>query len=385
METPTREALSHYRINRVIRTSPVRLHWLCNEPTPYNNYLFAALSNSKAAELLVHFQKMKDPSHPWRAHHHMRFSWRLIGDGIDLKGIRLALSERKGFFVVGGWADIYLVITMLMRILCRLPFAIWIDSPRPGQRSPLKRYFRSRWLKFLFLKAKKILVTGDPCAQLLHEMGCPREKIVLFPYWVPIPPRSIIRKMSGTKYSEKRPIRFCALGRLEPLKRCDLVISAMRTLVTKLGSDCAKATIIGEGSERNHLERLASSFGIEKSIVFLGWQEHSAAMNLLKESDVFIHAADWEPYGVSVLEAMAHGKPVIASDMTMAARDRIKVGINGFLFKAGDAEELAGYMERFISDSTLIAKMGQAARSVAEQWPVSRAVEIVKQVVGSES
>lgn len=371
----------------MISTSPLttRLHWLCSQPTPYNNYLFAALSNSKAFELLVHFQRLKGSTHPWRAHHHMKFPWRVIGPGMDLQTIRLAFSERKGFFVIGGWANLYLATLMLVRIFSGLPFAIWIDSPRPGRRSPLKHYLRSRWLKLLFSKAQKIFVTGDPCALILREMGCPPEKIVLFPYWVPIPPLSIIPKVSKTTCSEKRSVRFCALGRLERLKRYDLVISAMQTIAIKFGADCAKVTIVGEGSERNHLERLARSFGVEKSIDFLGWQEHSVAMNLLKGSDIFIHPADWEPYGVSVLEAMAHGKPVIASDMTMAAVDRIKIGTSGFLFKAGNAEELADYMERFISDLTLIAKMGQAARTAAEQWPVSHAVEIVKQVVGSES
>ncbi len=104
-----------------------------------------------------------------------------------------------------------------------------------------------------------------------------------------------------------------------------------------------------------------------------------------KKADVLIHPALWEPYGVAVLEAMACAKPAIASDRTMAALDRIKPGINGFIHKSNDIEQLTEQMSFFIQNPDQITKMSREARRTAEEWPVERSVEIIKKIAGRDN
>jgi len=354
-----------------------RLHWFCSQPTPYNDFLFSALANSGAFDLLVHFRKIRWPSHPWRVPFKASFSWRcpIRWGWIDVEAIRLALSERRSYFILAGWEDPWMLVVAMARIARGSPFAIWTDCPNPKARFGLKRILRARWLAYLFSKADKVLVTGEAGAKLLAAMNCPAEKLVVFPYWVAVPPTPKAPPASS-------PLRFICLGRLDPIKRFDLAICALEQVSRERGAGKAALTLVGEGPQRHHLQNLVESKGLQGCVRFLGWKEHAEAMQLLEDSDVLVHPADWEPYGVVVLEAMTLAKPVIASDHTMAAVDRVRVGANGFLFKSGDAQDLAGCMLRFVIDRNLIAQMGRQARLTAEEWPANRAIALLKQVAG---
>jgi len=224
-------------------------------------------------------------------------------------------------FFINGWNEPTVLSVALLRAALGLRFVIWTDTPNPGQRSVVKRYARSGLLRLLFAKAARVMVTGDLGAALLRDAGCPQEKIVNFPYWVPLPPASL----AGCSLDGKRPVgpvRFVAIGRLERIKRFDVAIAALREVIAETGAASARLSIVGEGSERTRLEKQARDAGLADCIDFLGWQEHASTMLVLQKSDALVHPAAWEPYGVAVLEAMAYGKPVIASDMTMAACDR---------------------------------------------------------------
>jgi len=225
------------------------------------------------------------------------------------------------------------------------------------------------------------MVTGERGALVLREMGVPIGKVVNFPYWVPIPPREMIKEWHAKCSQKEGPVRFIGIGRLERIKRYDLAISAFERVVAELGAGSATLTIVGAGSEKARLRDLAKNAGVAQWVEFCGWQEHGASMGLLEQSDVLVHPAEWEPYGVVVLEAMARGKPVIASDMTMAAIDRVAQGVSGFICKTGDMEEMVGCMKRLVLDRPRMIEMGYQARSVAEAWHVSRAVDIVKQLM----
>lgn len=366
-------------------TSPSRkrLHWLCSLPTPYNNFLFSAIAGSGTFDLRVHFQRLRLRSYPWRKPFKERFPWRCTGKPgwVDVHVLRLAFFEKDSHFIIGGWLDLWTISVLLARIVRGAPFSIWTDCPDPRRRSGLKDVLRSRWLAFLFSKADKLLVTGEPGVSLLHQMGCPSNKIVIFPYWVPIPSDADVSILSQRKPADPRPIRFFCAGRLEFRKRYDLAISAMALLSKGVLAGRAQLLIAGEGKERSCLEQMVKGADLQKGVTFLGWLEHREAMRALGQADVFIHPADWEPYGVSILEALARGKPIIASDKTMAAVDRVKSGVSGFFFKTGDVVGLAAAMEHFIAQPSLLSTLGQEARRTAKEWPVRRAIDILKGVV----
>jgi glycosyltransferase involved in cell wall biosynthesis len=100
------------------------------------------------------------------------------------------------------------------------------------------------------------------------------------------------------------------VGGLVPRKACDL---ALRAAAPLLRSGLARFTVLGDGPERNHLERLVKSLGIEKDVVFCGWVGHAEVLTRLRSADVLVFPSVRDFGGGVVFEALATGAvPVVA-------------------------------------------------------------------------
>ncbi|MBX6748601.1 MAG: glycosyltransferase [Micromonosporaceae bacterium] len=95
------------------------------------------------------------------------------------------------------------------------------------------------------------------------------------------------------------------LGRLDPNKRFDLVIEAAAPLLT----DGRALLIVGDGDDRERLEKVAARCGVTDRVVFAGVRHDVAAM--LSAMDLFIASSEQETFGLSVLEALSNGLPVL--------------------------------------------------------------------------
>jgi len=95
------------------------------------------------------------------------------------------------------------------------------------------------------------------------------------------------------------------LGRLDPNKRFDLVIEAAAPLL----GPAAKLLIVGKGEQDAHLREVAQSCGVADRVIFAGERHDVAA--LLSAMDLFVASSKQETFGLSVLEALANGAPVV--------------------------------------------------------------------------
>ena len=95
------------------------------------------------------------------------------------------------------------------------------------------------------------------------------------------------------------------LGRLDPNKQFDMVIEAAAPLL----ADGARLLIVGKGDEQAHLEEVARSCGVADRVIFAGERHDVAAM--LSAMDLFVASSKQETFGLSVLEALANGAPVL--------------------------------------------------------------------------
>src|SRR5262249_54152722 len=100
------------------------------------------------------------------------------------------------------------------------------------------------------------------------------------------------------------------VGGLIPCKACDLGLRAAAPL---LRSDLAHFTVLGDGPERNRLEQLVKSLGIEKAVSFCGWVNHAEVINRLRSADVMVFPSVRDFGAGVVFEALATGAvPVVA-------------------------------------------------------------------------
>jgi glycosyltransferase involved in cell wall biosynthesis len=145
------------------------------------------------------------------------------------------------------------------------------------------------------------------------------------------------------------------IGRLDRGKRIDTLIRAFH----RLQHGHKRLCIVGEGPERHKLEQLATELGLSDEVVFFGFREDRLA--LLRGFDLFVMPSEREGTPRCLMEAMAAGLGVIASDIP-GCRELVSHEETGCLFATGDIVALVKHMQRLISDSALRARLAEAGK-----------------------
>jgi glycosyltransferase involved in cell wall biosynthesis len=144
-------------------------------------------------------------------------------------------------------------------------------------------------------------------SQVCAEFAAYHDKV----FFVPEP--GIARSLCASDSHAPEPGARLALifvGGLVPRKACDLALRAAAPLLRR---DLARFTVVGEGPERNRLEQLVISLGIEKTVSFCGWLSHKEVLNRLRSADVLVFPSVRDNGAGIVFEALASGAvPVVA-------------------------------------------------------------------------
>ena len=102
----------------------------------------------------------------------------------------------------------------------------------------------------------------------------------------------------------------------------------------------AKLVLVGDGPDRSECERLARELDIHKDVIFLGKQD--ALAEILNAADIFLMPSQSESFGLSALEAMACGKPVISSSVG-GLPELVIHNETGYIAEIGDVERMSKY------------------------------------------
>jgi glycosyltransferase involved in cell wall biosynthesis len=161
------------------------------------------------------------------------------------------------------------------------------------------------------------------------------------------------------------------VGRMTAVKRGDDVLEGFKLLRDR-GVD-ATLCLVGDGPDRPQLERKAHDLGIARDTLFLGYQEDVAP--LYAAFDALVLPSGNEGTPVSVIEALAAGRPVVATRVG-GIPDVVRDGEDGFLVDAEATEELAERLSRLAADPALRERLGAAGRArVLPRYAVDRLVE----------
>lgn len=147
------------------------------------------------------------------------------------------------------------------------------------------------------------------------------------------------------------------IGHFSRLKGVDILIQAIAKLRSELPN--IKLHLVGKGNDR-YLALLAKKEGIEKHVIFHSWVKQSMAPSYYKSADICVFPSRHEGFGIVILEAMASGIPVIASDIP-SFREIISNGIDGRLFKPEDAAALSKEVIALYQDPQLRKELSHNA------------------------
>jgi glycosyltransferase involved in cell wall biosynthesis len=161
------------------------------------------------------------------------------------------------------------------------------------------------------------------------------------------------------------------VGHLSRLKGVDILIRA----VSKISSDLPtmKLHLVGNGNAPIFAALLKKE-GIEKYVVFHNWAKPSKIPSYYKSADICVFPSRHEGFGIVILEAMASGTPVIASDIP-SFREIISDSIDGRLFKSQDADALAKEVVALYRDPHLMKKFGQNALEKVKNYSWEKIAE----------
>lgn len=145
-----------------------------------------------------------------------------------------------------------------------------------------------------------------------------------------------------------------------PLKRVQDVVRIFNEVKKKVDS---KLILIGDGPDRGDCERLSRDLGIFEDIKFMGKQD--SLVELLSVADIFIIPSQSESFGLSALEAMACGVPVISSSVGGLPELNLH-GETGFIAEIGDIERMSKYIIDLLTNEKRYSIMSATARKRAE-------------------
>jgi glycosyltransferase involved in cell wall biosynthesis len=234
-------------------------------------------------------------------------------------------------------------------------------------------------------RASDVLVAVSPeVRDELVELGvAPRDKFVVIRLGIPLQER-LGDSTADTDYRQLYGIPPGAfvvgwVGRMTGVKDTGAVLEIVRA--TRERGVEAVLCMVGDGPDRERLERLAHELGIARSCYFVGYQPDVAGYYRL--FDAFVLPSVNEGTPVSAIESLASGTAVVANRVG-GVPDVVRDGLDGFLVEPGDIEGAAARLAELAADPALRTRLGESGRArVVERYSVARLVDDVDRLYRS--
>ncbi len=235
----------------------------------------------------------------------------------------------------------------IIRELCRFSY------PLADHIVAVSRAVADDTATHLNLKSEKIAVAYNPVFSL--DMLSRAQEEVEHPFFI-----------------QDDPV-FISIGRLTEQKD---YFSLLRAFAQVRVRQKAKLLILGEGEDRKGLEALIEELGLEDDVSLPGFLDNPYAY--LKRSDVFVSSSGWEGLPTVVIEALALGKPVVATDCPGGSAEILEAGKYGHLVKVADPVALAQAMQESLKTPWDAAALQKRAEVFSLEASAKRYLELLR-------
>lgn len=265
----------------------------------------------------------------------------------------------------------------LAAVPSRVPVVSTKHNDDPFRAGPFRFLERALTLR----AARVICITSALRDFNVQQVGLPERKLEVIRYGLDELPAAW-----GPPGGPELPARarvLLAIARLEPQKGLDVAIVALAR-VRRQHPD-AVLVVLGSGPLEAELEELAREHGVEHAVHLPGRSGDVA--HWLERSELLVHPARWEGFGLVLLEAMLASRPVVATRVS-AIPEVVEDGATGLLVAPDDSVALATAIETLLSDRARGVAYGQAGLERARQHfsvasMARRTVDVYERVAGS--
>ncbi len=228
--------------------------------------------------------------------------------------------------------------------------------------------------KYAISKIQNIVVCSPAMESLVSNMT--NSKIYVIPNGINL------EDIDDVKPLELNPPNILFVGLLWNVKGVDILLNAV-PIIKKSIPDLS-VYIVGSGPCENELKKLVKELDIEENIKFLGFISGKEKYSYYTSADICVFPSRHEAFGITLLEAMACGKPVVASNVG-GIPYVVEDGKTGLLFEGGNVEDLAEKVIALLNDEKLRDKMGKAGRERVKDFTwdkiAEQTVSVYKEIV----
>jgi len=235
------------------------------------------------------------------------------------------------------------------------------------------------WTLTKFIKALVLPLYFRGCSTVLYscisnyeclEKYVPKHKLVSFPCAVD---NDFFQKNRIEDADELRELRLenglpedhmviASCSRLTKRKRIDLNIKA----IAKMRDRNVSLLLIGDGPERETLQAMANSLGV--NVVVTGFVGQVKVAKLFSVVDVFVLLSSYDASPKALNEAMSFPIPLVVSDGVGTARDLVREGINGYIYRDGEEDALVEYFNQFAENPDTRVEMGRENANLLKNY-----------------
>jgi glycosyltransferase involved in cell wall biosynthesis len=201
-----------------------------------------------------------------------------------------------------------------------------------------------------------LVANTEDIAEWIVGQGWPAGRVSCIPNFAAAPADAAPVERAGLDTPEDAPL-LLAMGRLHENKAHDVALQALARVPG------AFLWIAGLGPLEAKLRGMAEALGVADRVRFLGWRSDASA--LYRTADVCVFPSRFEPLGNVVIQAWAHGLPVVAAD-SQGPKALIQHGDDGLLVPVDDAEALADAVRQLLDQPMLRARLAAAGQSRVE-------------------
>lgn len=221
-------------------------------------------------------------------------------------------------------------------------------------RADPNQEYPNRWMRFmarhLFKKAAGVILQTRECMEFFPR-AVKRKSVILH--------NPVNEVFFENPYEGEREHTIVTVGRIDENKNQALLLRAFALIAADYPD--YQIILYGKGDQEENLKQLADNLGIADRVIFAG--NVSDVADKIKKAGVFVLTSNTEGMPNALIEAMALGLPVIATDCPCGGpRDLIEDGVNGILTPVGDVDKMKENLQHILNDLQNALHMGQTAR-----------------------
>jgi glycosyltransferase involved in cell wall biosynthesis len=251
----------------------------------------------------------------------------------------------------------------------KIPVYFRGDSTLLNEPKGIKGIIKYYFLRWVYKHVDHAFYVGQNNKNYYKKYGLKDNQLSFAPHAVDNARFSIKRNVEAAKLRsslniKEKDILILFAGKFEPVKNIELLLSAF----INLNNDDVHLLLVGNGINEQKLKTKAAKSNLADNIHFLNFKNQTYMPVIYQASDLYCLPSMSESWGLSINEAMACEKTVLASDKCGCAIDLVRDEENGHIFKSGNADDILLCLTQLTKNKELLTQYGNASALRINDW-----------------